>query len=526
MTETVARPGDDRPTRWLSFPTGRSRIPSLFSNTGWSILASVSIGLARFLTMVLAARLLGPAGSGRLAYLLWISDVVAILFGLGLQTTATRFLAEGASLVSPEESRATRAWFFRAYSAALLIGGAGLAVLGEEAAGGGLSFPVRVILAVYCVLQGVGGLQISVLAGLQRFATAAAFSLASGGLQLLLLAVLIKPFGVAGALASCAAGAAVLVLPGLGPNGGLFAGSGRVPRGARNRIVRFAFFTWLAASVSLLAWSNAELYFLKRFRNLDDVAMFGVGASLAMVPTRVSALLSGALLPYFSALGGGDGDRTLEATYRRATRLIALVSAPGSLMLAAAAPILVPFFYGQTFMMAIPTTMVLAACAVLGFANPGTAVLYAAGRPQFIAAGGVAGGLILVAGCWLAVPSGGPLAAAYVRAGVQLALIALSVAYLRFRLNVRFPMRAVTVSCVVAAVVGLGVFGAARNTSSFIAVLALASAGFCVSVVVAARAGGVSAEDVARLQEVLGALPGRLSGAGKVAEILKGRGRE
>lgn len=416
---------------------------SLLHKTGWSALASVGPIGGRFLLAVMTARWLGPEGAGRLAYLLFLAEAIATLTGFGLQSSVTRFVADLEGQGQRVKAEALTHWLYSRYLLLAVLGAAILAAVPPAFGSRAVPADLWLWLGGVFLAQALGAFYIAYLSGRQRFDLAARLNWYSG--LILVAGGMLGTvfFGLAGTLAGYLAGSlppAVLSLRLLGR-----AHRNTSPvldRDLRSRCLRYAMFAWLAAMVSTLVWSRMEVFFLERYWGAQAVAMFTVGITLSALATQGPMLLSGALMPHFAESAGLRDSQALRRAYAAGTRLLAVLLFPMCLGLASLTPVLLPALYGNAFRPAVPSAMVLIAFSSLAFAGVASALVYGSGRSWFVAASGLSGAVLSLAGCLLVVPVWGSLGAAWSRSLVQTAMVALGTWYIARKLSCPAPIRA------------------------------------------------------------------------------------
>ena len=415
---------------------------SLMWKSAWSASATVCSGLGRLVAGILIARLLGPDGAGRVVYLLWLSDTVATFANFGFQTTLTRFSADLRGQGKPDQAALLARWILLRYIALMLAGVGALGSISFFSGDWGALRSVWMVLTVYYCLQGLNLLYQAFLAGRQRFDLIAKVNLASSLLLMAGIAVGTYEFGVAGAIGGYLAGVALPALLSLSLVGAARRNAELEPS-LRRRVWIYAFYAWSAAVISAFVWSRMEFFFLKRYWGAHEVAMFSVGVSLAALAQQSLIFFSGCLMPHFSELHGKQDMLTLREQHVRVTRLMALILAPTSFLLAAVAPVLLPLVYGKPFTPAVAPAVVTIAFSVIGFANAGSNVLYAMERTHFIALSGLLGAVLSVTAGLVVIPHWGAIGAAWSRAIVQVLMIALLAWYLMTKLHVPYPIKAI-----------------------------------------------------------------------------------
>ena len=419
---------------------GFHRPSSLLRNTGWSAIATVALLASRFVTNIAVARLLGPKGTGVVAYDLWLVEIGTALAGLGLNSTATRFVADLHGQARPGEAQAIARWLHRRYCA--ITGFSAIFLVLIQPVFGHKITPHSTAIGLYFSLQALSIFYLAYLAGGQQFHQIARLNALSG----LLLVVATAIGGHFGGAFGVLLGYAASALPGASLSLALLYGTKpdvRPDRKLRRRCARYAVSTWIATLLSMLVWSRVEIAFLQRYWASESIAMFTVGLTLASLATQGPLLLTGPLLPHFAQRVGEQDRKGIVSVYGSGTLLLAATLFPLCTGLASITPIVLPLLYGNAFRAAVPTAMVLIAFSALSFANVGSALLYARERSGFIALSGALGAVLSIASGFIIVPRWGPWGAAWSRAFVQTSMIALGTWYISKRLACPVPFRAI-----------------------------------------------------------------------------------
>jgi O-antigen/teichoic acid export membrane protein len=348
------------------------------------------------------------------------------------------------------------------------------------------------------------------LAGRQRFDLLARLTFFSSLVLVVGQTAGARFFGVPGALMGTAAGALLPALYGLG----LLRGSSRtgpVPAALGSRVWRYAANTWLAAMVSAIIWSRAEIFFLERYRGSGEVSSFAVGVALSSLASQGPLLLMGAFLPHFSQLRGAGERPAIAAAYASGTRLVALLLFPLSFGIAAVVPVLLPLVYGAGYSAAVPVATALLMLASLGFANIGSSLMYAYERSRFIAMAGVVGAVVSVGAWLLLVPAFGAEGAVLVRAALQVSMIALATWYIVRVLGFPFPMASLGRTLLAAMASALTMRLTITFSQTALGLLAAGTLGLASYLLAARWLRVVEEEDARRIQAMTGRLPGLLA---------------
>lgn len=413
-------------------------LQSLAQKVGWSASASICNMSGRLLVQVMLARMLGPEGMGKIAYIVWLIEVANLLVCFGLPSTLTRYLSELHSQQKTVEAARFAQWVFVRYLLLALTGSVVVAILffySSQYKGLEAALPV---LSVLFLARGLESINHADLAGRQRFDLLARVN----GVATLALAIGVGVgaygFGVIGALYGYVGGAMVPALYSFTILRS-FSFHQKVPENLRRRVWKFAINTWLALLVSAFVWSRMEIYFLERYWNAHEVAMFTVALTFAQMVQQVSALFSGSFMAHFSHLLGKGNQDLVQRQYESSTRLMAFMVVPMAFGGAAIMPTLLPLLFGGEFAPAVPNAMVLTATAGMAFSTIGSSLVYAKERSDFICMCGFVGAVLSVAAGFWVVSRFGAWGAVWARMIVQSLMIVLGTWFIVKQLHFSYP---------------------------------------------------------------------------------------
>jgi O-antigen/teichoic acid export membrane protein len=487
---------------------GRPPAKSLLFKTGWSGLACASTVMGRFLITIITARRLGPDGAGKLAYLLWLVEIVATLTGFGTQSCITRFVADlhgqGRADLAPSLAR----WLYIRYLALTSLGAVVIAavVCRQQPP----DPAVWIWLSVWFVLQALGTFYLSYLGGQQRFDLIARVNLISTFVFVLGAGLGTLLAGVTGTLAGYAAGSA---WPALLSCQLLRGGRAKIDLNSelKSRCLRYALFAWLAAVVSACVWSRVEIVFLERYSGRQAVAMFSIGLTLSAVAVQGPLLLGGALMPHFAESASAGDTAAGRRIYSSATRLLAALLFPLCLGLSSVVPVLLPAVYGGAFRAAVPGAMVLTAFSALAFMNVGSALVYASEKAWFVAVSGLAGAALSLVGCVLVVPVWGAWGASLSRSVVQIAMVVLGAWYIGRHLACPAPLRALAKILFASAAAALCSYFTISYAHHVLALVVAVPVASCVYLMLLRMTRPLEADDVQSIANALDRMPRTVS---------------
>lgn len=424
---------------------------SIANKTLWSSLASVCGMSGRLIAQVIIARMLGPDGVGRVAYVVWLVEITNLFCSFGLPRSLTRYLAELNGQGQHEQARFFSNWVFIRYLTLILFGSAFLAALLIFSSDNITSYLVIITLIILFCVHSLRSIYTADLVGRQRFNLLACINIIAT--VLLVAGVTIGGYiwGVMGVLIGYIIGA---ILPAALSFTMVRCRSPKIffAQTFRLRVWKFTFFAWLATLSSAFTWSRMEIYFIERYWGMHEVAMFTVGLTFTVMAQRAATIFCGALMAHFSGLVGNDNKTLIQRHFTTATKLTAFIVVPVAFVGSAIMPALLPTFFGPEFKAAVPNAMVLMVTAALAFSTIGSSLIYAKERSNFIALGGGVGAFFSIAGGFLIISQFGAWGAAWSRLFVQVAMIALGTWYIVNRLSFSFPFKSLG-KIIVAAVI-------------------------------------------------------------------------
>ena len=486
--------------------SGQASRGSLAGKTAWSGAASFSGLLGRLIAGIIIARLLGPDGTGRIAYLVWIVETANLIANLGLQTSLTRYLAELSGQGKHESLQGFAVWIYTRYLLLAVMGAAAVGVIAQNLASPSQPRGIWLLLCLLFLSRGMASIYLAYLSGRQQFRLVARINVVSSVCLVTGVALGILSFGLRGALMGYLIGSVLPAACSLIMLRGVRLVS-RPDRALRRRVWKYALNTWLAAVVSACVWSRMEIAFIQHYWTDHEVAMFSVGIGLAMVVSQAATLFCGAFMAHFSELCGMRDRDAIQRNYATATRLMALVVFPMSFGGAAITPVLLPLVYGAEFAPAVPNAMVLLAASAMSFTLVGSALVYAMERSRFIALGGFFGAVLSLATCVLVIPRFGAWGAVWSRSAVQCSMIALGTWYITRRMHFSFPFRALARTLLSAVLCGGAAWCLIRGWDSPAALVLGVPVSAAVYVLAVRSFRVMNSDDARSLRNVLGRIP-------------------
>jgi O-antigen/teichoic acid export membrane protein len=339
---------------------------ALVRNTVWYGLVT-AIGMVSGLVMsVILARGLGPTLMGDLSYAIWVERTLIAAAALGYTFATVRYTADAMA-----RNDVGRAWgFVRLFvrrqvvvTALVMLVVTPLVLAFAEPR---LRAPILIIVATL-VLVNIEGIYTHALQGAQRYDITARTSTVKMALQLVVAMLVIR----------AGAGLPVL-LAGMGVTlaiscwwqrrrvrdvyrEGLEAAPAPMTADVRAYLLPLS----IVAVLDAIVWDRSPVFFLGLHAGPEDIAFYSLAFGLATRIMIVPGIVAGALLPAMSALHGSGAPGDFQRLYQTALRYVALAGTPLAAVMAALAPGVIAWLYGDAYMPAAPLVGALAAVGLL-----------------------------------------------------------------------------------------------------------------------------------------------------------------
>jgi O-antigen/teichoic acid export membrane protein len=346
---------------------------------------------------VVLARSLTPTDLGDFYLAFSLATLAAIVGRLGMDTPATRLVAEALTAGAPGRARSVlrQTLVFTALGAAVVGAASGLGGwhwLAEHGFGSHRLAGVAAAATILIVCQALQGTLASWFRGLQMMKFVVLFEeLVPGAVFLVLLvAAWLLPgrLAVRGALEMRAAGFAVAII-GVAvvmrrPRFGALRGPGEVPK---RQVAELGVTMTGALFITAAVGSTSDLLILGAFRPASDVAAYGIAVSIAALLSMPYLAMATALGPQIAQLNAQGACRQLEDLVRGAVGMIGIGTVAATLLVVGLAHPIVTGVFGAGYGRAASILMVLAlAQAAFVLTGPCGLILTMTGhhRPAFL----------------------------------------------------------------------------------------------------------------------------------------------
>ncbi len=350
--------------------------PVIASNLGVKAISDIASKAIRFLMVVAAARLLGPAGFGLYTFAFAFGSILSVASDFGLHLLLAREVARGETGPARILGRVLRAKIY------LSLGAGAILLIGA------LLYPRPAEVRVLLVLSGAWLLAQSwcefwnhYFRGRQSLKAEAILNLLNAGLSTLLgIALLLLGYGVRGVLGSLLASALLTNLVAVGMLRRRRELPERQPASASWSIIRSAAPIGLALLLSTL-YFRIDMVFLEQMRGEVEVGTYGAAYRLIESLMFLPALFLAALYPALAAVSS-SGAGELKRLYRAGMYWMFLLSAAVVLAIWLLASPGLRLLFGTRYEEAIPILRLLAPSLLFIFPNYVVLHLLVATRAQ------------------------------------------------------------------------------------------------------------------------------------------------
>ena len=355
----------------------------------------------------MAARYLGPEGTGRQSFIAFAALSLVLVATAGLPASLSRFVAE---LLGARERGVVLGlyrWTWRIELAAAGLAASGLAAVAAFGADPGAAW---VLAGVGCGLAILHTVPSGLLIGAQRWREATIVGVLTGAAS---VPAVIAVFEAGGGITGFFAVEAVVLLVNLlwtsalaRRLGARLPAPGAIPARTRSRFLSFAAAGTGIVLIEFVVWRRSELFVLDLTSSDSQIAFysiaFAVVAGLAQVPEAVASVT----MPVAATLlGAGRSDRA-RSGFWRALRLLVFAVPPVVAAALVTGPALLRLVYGDAFAGAGDVLLVLLSSLLLvPLFTTSQAMLFALGRLRFLIVVGVAASVVNVALAVLLIPA-------------------------------------------------------------------------------------------------------------------------
>jgi O-antigen/teichoic acid export membrane protein len=351
----------------------------------WNLLAGFVPQVQVLVLSVVAARFLGPEGTGRQSLIAFAGVTTVLVATVGLPGSVSRFVGEllGARQGGVALGLYRATWRVELVAAALAC--IGLSLAGLAGSDPALAWVLVGVASGLAVLQTVPA---ALLGGAQHWREATIVGLVTGIAAVpATIAVLALGGGISGFFAVEVVVAAVNVVWTMHLARRLIAQlrpAERPPPELRQRFLSFAGVTTLTLFLHYVVATRSELFVLDAVSTDTQIALYSIAFAAVTGLARIPEAISRVTMPAVATLLGTGELHRVRSGYWRALRLLLFVTPPVVAGAATTGPALISAAYGGDFSGAGPVLLVmLIPLLLVPLFTTASALLYTLGRLRF-----------------------------------------------------------------------------------------------------------------------------------------------
>lgn len=364
---------------------------------------------------ILIARAMGPSKLGAWGYVLWISSMAVQVGNFGVPAALLKYLSDLLGQRRFEEIAAL------IRGTALFQGLVSVGITGVGLIWAGYFLPAEQrtfgILAVLSIIpSGVLGIATAMNSAMENQRYNAIPSIAGIVTQVSVsVATLLLDWGLVGLASALLLGRildtsvrwgfALRSFPAhlrrLGWKPQQISGHSPLSVELRRELVRYCGHATMLLVLRLVVWNRSEVFFLKQFCGLEQLAFYSVAAGFALIPTSLATPFINAAMPSIFAERGRDSDSARRFT-ASCWRYLALIVFPTSVGLLVLSRPLIRVLYGPQYYASAPVLMCAMALALIPpLIMPATSFVAAENGQSFLVRWNVIAAVVVLGLDWL-----------------------------------------------------------------------------------------------------------------------------
>lgn len=413
----------------------------LVKNTIYNVSISVINFLCGIVLSVIIARRLLPEKMGTYSYYMWLLSVVITFSSLGIPNTLTKYVAQFFlvnknyifSLI--KELLKYQVLLFVIACLAILIGLKNLPFI-----------MLMFLLALFFNL--VNSCLRSYCAGIQKFFELSLSSFFTTGLEVIIIFVLLSFFNewwivFAIHIFIVILHTTVLYFLLRKDLNFLKQQSNSSHQLQKAKIREYLLLISLMIVADTIVWQRSEVFFLKIYSSMKDVAFYSIAFSLAYLPLKfITAPIGSVLMPYISTLYGKDDLENSKLTCYHTMRYIIIILLPIVAFCFMFSNHIVKLLYGVNYIKSADVLKILLVSAFVGgVAVPTSALVQAFEMMKFAVSINISVGIVNIVLDILLIPSYSIIGAAFANAISQIIGCLLGFIWLYFKLKMKYPLK-------------------------------------------------------------------------------------
>jgi O-antigen/teichoic acid export membrane protein len=388
----------------------------------WNLLAGFVPQVQVLVLSVVAARFLGPEGTGRQSLIAFVGISTVLAATVGLPGAVSRFAGELLGARRRGVALSLYRWTWHVEMVAAVLACVGLSAAGLLGGDPALAWVLVGVASGLAVVQTVPA---ALLGGAQHWREATIVGLVTGVAAVpLTIVVLSLGGGITGFFAVEVVVAVVNVFWTMHLARGLVARLAPpepVPPELRRRFLTFAGVTTVTMVLHYVVSTRSEVFVLGAVSTDTQIALYSIAFAAVVGLARIPEAISRVTMPAVATLlGAGELDR-VRSGYWRALRLLLFVTPPVVAGAATTGPALISAVYGDDFSGAGPVLLVmLVPLLLVPLFTTASALLYTLGRLRFQLVVQLVGSIVDIALAILLIPRFDAVGAAIANTTAQL----------------------------------------------------------------------------------------------------------
>lgn len=413
---------------------------SLLKNSVFNFFSQITIFISGALLSIFFARLLGPEKMGEFSFWVWLVTTGGLFLTLGIPQSLVKFIPQYQSnkktLMTQIISRV-----FITYIKLLCL--TAIVVYPAIFLFGGIHKTTHLIGTTTILIYSLNSLLSGVLAGLQKYTTILKINFIVSCSSLLIFLIVLTFNNHLNSLLLANLIIALILLGCLIYNVKdlIKVRAIKLPTKIYSEIKNYALPVSLIVFLDLILMDKSEVFFLKNFSSLEQVAYYSISFSLvSKLMVLIPGAVSGIIMPKVSFLHGTGNKEGIRATYKVSSRYLMFITFPiifAGIMLV---DLPVKFLYGEDYMPSVPIIKILLISGGLSaVAAGGSSILYGIGKQSFILKLAIFAASINIFLDFLLIPKYGAIGGAVANFSAQVAGVFIGVYYLVQIRKMNFP---------------------------------------------------------------------------------------
>ncbi|MCX7940618.1 MAG: oligosaccharide flippase family protein [Endomicrobia bacterium] len=362
----------------------------IIENIGYSTFQTIISFFLSFLIQITVARSLKPANMGHYSFFLWLITFSSTVILLGLPLTLTKYISQFYPQEKDKIIRLIR-YFLKYTVISFIVGSLVIFVLVNN----------KLPIGISVVIIGLGmyifnNILSSIISGLQNFKVLMLSSTLSQAIQLFLVFFILSKFPNINLMITIYLVTLIIsiVINLFGeyrwknllmPETDVCEDKNLEKTEIKN-IIDYYKFVSVILFLDFIIWQNSEVFFLKLYSPVEEIALYSIGFSLAYLPSKIIGSPFGrVLIPFMSSLYGRNEDVRLRETYFNFVKLFSLLLIPTYIFLIFYSDSIIEVLYGSKYIKASIVLRIISFSALIGgIASVGSSYVHAVERPDII----------------------------------------------------------------------------------------------------------------------------------------------